>query len=245
MNKIAVFCFCILFLSASQTQRFRSTPTLFVIWNVGQGLWTTWVQGDTCLHFDMGGEHSVLSQVRSLCGHRANRVYLSHWDWDHVNFVGKARAVLPLMCVALPPEGTSTPRKQKLLQGLAKCPPFSAEPALLNPSVTSAKLRSNELSHVLQMKDAVFPGDSVRSQEKFWARSLSLTQARWLVLGHHGSRTSTSEELLVHMPRLKGAIASARQSRYGHPHPEIVRRLKRYHIPLLRTEDWGNLWIQE
>jgi beta-lactamase superfamily II metal-dependent hydrolase len=37
------------------------------------------------------------------------------------------------------------------------------------------------------------------------------------------------------------AVVSARFTKYGHPHREVIERLKAAHVPLLRTESWGNL----
>ena len=73
----------------------------------------------------------------------------------------------------------------------------------------------------------------------------NLTEAQYLLLGHHGSRTSTSEQLLVGLPHLKLAIASSRHRRFGHPHLETQLRLKSHHVPLITTEDWVNihLWL--
>jgi competence protein ComEC len=90
----------------------------------------------------------------------------------------------------------------------------------------------------------LIPGDSTAPQEKIWSYHGNMQKTGFLLLGHHGSRTSTSEELLSQLPHLKVAIASARFARYGHPHLEVVRRLKKYHVALLKTEDWGNLWFE-
>ncbi len=64
-------------------------------------------------------------------------------------------------------------------------------------------------------------------------------QARVLKLGHHGSKTSTTLDLLTTtQPAL--AIASAgRRNRYGHPHPVVLSRLAQAGIPVLRTDQDG------
>lgn len=94
------------------------------------------------------------------------------------------------------------------------------------------------------MSGVLAPGDSSTRAETTWASTLrNLEETRYLIVGHHGSRTSTGEHLLKRLSRLRLAIASARQRRFGHPHPEVLERLSRHHIPLLRTEDWGNIHI--
>jgi competence protein ComEC len=63
-----------------------------------------------------------------------------------------------------------------------------------------------------------------------------------LILGHHGSQTSSSQAFLT-QARPGLAIASARRARYGHPHRKVVSRLRQKKIPTLTTEDWGSLFF--
>jgi competence protein ComEC len=216
---------------------------LFVVWNIGQGQWATWVRGDVCHHFDMGGEKMPARKIKSLCRDRENRIYLSHWDWDHVGFAGKARRLFPRVCLALAPEGPSSPRKMNLLKGLPACPALPEEIRSLYRAEPSKN--SNDLSHVLLVGGRILiPGDSTTKQEKIWDQVSGMGGVGLLLLGHHGSRTSTSEDLLRTLSSLKMAVASARFRKYGHPHAEVITRLRAHHVPLLRTEDWGNLWFE-
>jgi competence protein ComEC len=101
---------------------------------------------------------------------------------------------------------------------------------------------SNDQSEILFSTtfQVIFPGDSSKAQEKYW-REQAPAYTKGLILGHHGSSTSTSKELLKQMPSLKWAVASARFRRYGHPHWKVAELLKKHRIPLLKTEDWGHL----
>lgn len=112
-------------------------------------------------------------------------------------------------------------------------------PRISIPTVPDANL----LSHVFVAKSPfggiLVSGDSPQRAEKIWAFDLPLGIDKY-ILGHHGSRTSTSDYLLQHLPQLKFAISSARKKRYGHPHIEVIRKLLEQNIPLLQTEKWGN-----
>jgi competence protein ComEC len=218
-----------------------------VVWNVGQGQWITITEGSTCYHFDMGGEFFPWSRLRALCGDRQNKVLLSHWDWDHIGALADRKLLknLPRICILKMPLGKSSPRKMALLKRFSPCAQradtgaekiFSWQPSIAK--------NSNDLSQVFEFQSLLMPGDSPKSQEKIWKDRAWLRSARILILGHHGSRTSTSTELLSQLPQLKVSISSARWKRYSHPHAETVARLHSSHIPLLRTEDWGNIWIQ-
>jgi competence protein ComEC len=240
-------------LSATPVGNELAFKSFWIIWNVGQGQWSTLVEKNTCDHFDMGGERNPLRQVKKLCANKINRLYLSHWDWDHVSFALKARRTLKNACLSLPHFGFSSPHKMKILQAYSPCSARQREDFPLKELThfsaatdsTKKNYKSNDLSHVLLLaENFLIPGDSTQQQEKIWRSRANMQKTGFLLLGHHGSRTSTSEELLSHLPRLKVAIASARFARYGHPHSEVVQRLKQHHVVLLKTEDWGNLWFE-
>jgi competence protein ComEC len=117
-----------------------------------------------------------------------------------------------------------------------------------------AKKTANEVSRVFVIEKTILaPGDSTEKAEKYWAPQLTFHQInqtpeqnriRILVLGHHGSRTSTSAALLSRLPHINAAIVSARKKKYGHPHAEVVARLRNKKIPMLLTEEWGSIHFQ-
>ncbi len=62
-----------------------------------------------------------------------------------------------------------------------------------------------------------------------------------LKAGHHGSQTSTSQELLDATTPQLVAISVGKDNSYGHPHPAIVARLAAAHIPVIRTDEVGSI----
>ncbi|MCB0365401.1 MAG: hydrolase [Bdellovibrionaceae bacterium] len=222
----------------------------WILWNVGQGQWFTYSTPTVCHHLDMGGEFVSWQKVRMECGGKSNQLHISHWDWDHLSFLRKATALLPHLCLIQPPQG---PRPVSLtkLTSVNSIPPCAVNSATkvwreLKWTIrTGTRASANDYSRVMISRHQVLlPGDSTTPQERRWARRLSGRESRnikLLVLGHHGSKTSTSDELLDRIPFLQSAWVSARKRRYGHPHSTVVKRLRDRKIPLLRTEDWGNL----
>lgn len=215
-----------------------------IVWNVGQGLWITWVTPQTCFHFDMGGEFAPWAKIRETCEGRENHALFSHWDWDHIGFAKRSGRYLKRFCVLRRPRGNSSPSKHRYFSSLVDCE-RKALPNLIElktPAISSRKNTSNALSRVFVVRKlALLPGDSTAKEEKHWSGQLKNFKIRFLALGHHGSQTSTSKTLIDNLPHLRIAIASARKSRYGHPHARIVKRLKRSGVALLKTEDWGTL----
>jgi competence protein ComEC len=64
-----------------------------------------------------------------------------------------------------------------------------------------------------------------------------------LKVGHHGSKTSTSEELLhLSTPQLAVMSLGAR-NRYGHPHESVIDRLETFGIQYYRTDTDGDIKI--
>jgi competence protein ComEC len=214
----------------------RDVPPELIVWNVGQGQWATIDDGEICWHLDMGGEFAPWKQIRARCREKENRVSLSHWDSDHLVFLGPSRSHLPNLCLLNRPEGRGSPRKEALLDAVPVCGARSPFAQWSAPAGRSA----NDKSRVVLWRGVLAPGDSTRAEEKKWLHELpGLESTRLLILGHHGSRTSTSTALLRRLKNLRVAIASARRRRYGHPHAEVVNELIEARVPLLRTEEWG------
>ncbi len=64
-----------------------------------------------------------------------------------------------------------------------------------------------------------------------------------LKVGHHGSRTSTSDEFLKRVNPSIAVIQSGANNRYGHPHLETLEILKKHDIRVLRNDVDGNIKI--
>jgi competence protein ComEC len=217
-------------------------PDRWTVWNVGQGQWVTLRTQTRCYHFDTGGEFAPWDEIIAECRDKQNILSYSHWDWDHISFAGRLQQALPRHCLLLPPEGNRSRKKAALFLHLDEChepKPFAYWTPRSGPS-------ANALSRIFFWSGVLIPGDSPIAQEKIWIEKLkNLEKTRWLVIGHHGSRTSTGPDLLKRLTHVRAAIASARRSRYGHPHPEVRRHLEERKIPLLTTEDWGHIHIYD
>lgn len=60
-----------------------------------------------------------------------------------------------------------------------------------------------------------------------------------LKVAHHGSDTSTSEELLTHTQPFLAFISAGVNNQYGHPHAEVLDLLNQHSVPYLSTEMVG------
>jgi competence protein ComEC len=65
-----------------------------------------------------------------------------------------------------------------------------------------------------------------------------------LKMGHHGSRTSSSEEFIQAVSPDVAVISSGRENRYGHPHEEVLARFLEFGIDILRTDELGDITLR-
>ena len=223
-----------------------------IIWHVGQGQMVTYSDIKSCTHFDMGGEHFPLKELIKECGQKENKVFFSHWDWDHINFAKKAWKRLPSFCRLNIPGGEGNKKKKNFLSPIPFCDEISKKAAektfreiLFFPYWNKDKKNtdSNKHSRVVIVRNKILiPGDSPGSSERLWMRKIK-KPIKILVVSHHGSRYSTTPKLLTYLPHLKIAVASARKKRYGHPHPLVKKRLTRRGVALLSTENFNHIRI--
>ena len=85
-------------------------------------------------------------------------------------------------------------------------------------------------------RSALLTGDAGAAVERELAARGSLPPADLLKVGHHGSRTSTSAELLGAVGPRVAVLSCGRRNRFGHPAPEVVSRIDAARVALLRTD---------
>jgi competence protein ComEC len=62
-----------------------------------------------------------------------------------------------------------------------------------------------------------------------------------LKVGHHGSRSATSDAWLTELEPRTAVLSVGRHNTYGHPAPEVLARLARHGITILRTDRDGTI----
>lgn len=100
-----------------------------------------------------------------------------------------------------------------------------------------AKLVYRETSVMLQ-------GDSPSSVEHYLISldgESNFLDSDILKVGHHGSRTSTSENYVKEVTPLFAVISSGKGNSYGHPHKEVLETLQKENVKILRTDTEGRI----
>jgi len=93
-------------------------------------------------------------------------------------------------------------------------------------------------------RSALLTGDAGAPVERELAASGALEPADLLKVGHHGSRTSTSPELLDALEPRVAVVSSGRRNRFGHPARETVARIEAAGVPLLRTDQRSDCRVE-
>ena len=86
-------------------------------------------------------------------------------------------------------------------------------------------------------------GDASKEIEKDLIHRYPNLKADLLKVGHHGSNTSSCFEFLDATDASLAIISAGKDNRYGHPHVETLKNLKRAGISNLNTGDAGMIRI--
>lgn len=105
---------------------------------------------------------------------------------------------------------------------------------------------SNNMSAVLKVTygevSFLLTGDAERESEKLMLESGADLQADILLVGHHGSKSSTSASFLERVRPQVGIIQVGENS-YGHPKQEILNRLRKAGVKVYRNDLHGTIEI--
>ena len=119
---------------------------------------------------------------------------------------------------------------------------------VLHPTVVREQGPTNEDSLVLRVQLGrrcfLLTGDAGAWAERQLLREPALGQCDVLKVGHHGSRGSTSAELLGRLwPRL-ALIPVGAGNPWSHPHDEVLQRLCAAGAAVLRTDRHGAIRVE-
>ncbi len=77
------------------------------------------------------------------------------------------------------------------------------------------------------------------AEEKIVERYGSFLKSDLLKVGHHGSVTSTSDELLKFADPVYAIISVGMNNKFRHPSPDVLSRLQERNVTIVRTDDEG------
>lgn len=213
------------------------------------------------------GKYRILPFLKYQGVSHLEAVFITHPDEDHCNGIrelilsGRKEGIL-IKHLVLPDiayEAKNQPYQEleKLAKG-AEIPVFYMSRGqkitdgrltltCLYPDKGEACEEANEYSIVLEVHYAHFramlTGDvEGRGEQKllqYLQKEPEDERLTVLKAAHHGSGYSTSDELLDSRMPAYAAISCGRNNSYGHPHKELLERLKAHHAEVLITYETG------
>ena len=112
-------------------------------------------------------------------------------------------------------------------------------------SLDGSAVNVNNTSLVLRVEygktSFLLTGDAETDSENEMLRSRQNVRCDVLKVGHHGGRQSTSARFLQAVKPRYAVISVDANNRNGHPHPQVLERLKAAGVEILRTDERGHI----
>jgi competence protein ComEC len=210
--------------------------------------------GGTPGPFDIGGR-VVTPSLWALGIRRLDWLAITHADADHI---GGARAVLSDLAPREVWEGVPVPRSPELQRLRADARARGASWRTLvagdrleaggtivavahppPPDWERQKVRNDDsivLRLVYGQVEFLLTGDAGIEFEGRHPTEYTATPLRILKVGHHGSRTSSSQPFLDALRPQIALISAGRTNLFGHPAPDVLSRLERVDARIFRTD---------
>lgn len=98
---------------------------------------------------------------------------------------------------------------------------------------------------VYNQQSFLLTGDAPIETETFLNRQDGLLLGSTVLkLGHHGSKTSSSDQFLTMVHPQYAIVSAGKNNRYRHPNSEVINRISRYPVTLLSTIDSGTITFE-
>lgn len=207
--------------------------------DVGQGLAVHVQTAQHDLVFDTGprfgpsfdtGQAVVLPYLRHSGVKRLDTLIISHGDNDHAGGAASVLAGLPVTRVL---SGAQQPKiipAESCSEGMA-WNWDGVEFEMLHPDNDDYRRKNNSACVLMVSASggrALLPADiEQRAEQSLVSRYGNKLHATILVAPHHGSRTSSTKQMLQQVQPRWILVPAGYRNRYHHPHPDIMKRYRR------------------
>lgn len=264
---VALLCILIALFSFSAKTPRQSGGLSVSFLNVGQGD-AIFIESPTGVQvlIDAGGGREVLralSRVQSWFDRSVDVIIATHPDQDHIGGFPDLLArysVSQIFYSSVDDDGSDARAFARAVSGEVQSGAVEktakrgdmidigggAKLEVLFPDRDVSGIETNTGSIVARLTYGdttfLFTGDSPSSIEKYLVRlDGAKLHAAVLKVGHHGSRTSSSEEFIDAVSPSFAVISRGCDNSYGHPHKEVVERLAAHAIQILDTCTEGTI----
>ena len=222
------------------------------VFDVGQGQSVLIECADKRYLVDCGGDSdkaaadTVSHWLLSKGIMRLDGIFVTHYDDDHAGGVPHLLTNLSVDNLYLPDiEDEGTVRTQlennhNNIQWIDRYAVIEMEKMRFTMIPGEHESSDNERSMCILFQtencDILITGDRGSTGEKALLKDIRLPELELLVVGHHGSASATSLELLAVTKPKTAAISVGLNNSYGHPSKEVLYRLKLFNCDIWRTD---------
>lgn len=244
----------------SKSQNTGEGDNLFVHYiDVGQGDATLITCGEEAMLIDAGDNDKGLALQRYLESQNVDSlkyVIGTHPDSDHIGGMDVILTKFDCETVLLTDEKKDTATYRDVVdairyQNYKRIAPKvkeeymlgSASFTILGPMELCDDSNDNSIAILLEHGENsfYFEGDASEKEEAAILETGIDIQADVYKTGHHGSKTSTSDELLASVNPTYAVISVGEGNSYGHPSAEVLNKLRAGHIQTFRTDEQGTI----
>lgn len=224
--------------------------------DVGEGQSILLQTGSENYLIDCGGDSAdrvadrVAQTLLSQGVFHLDGVVLTHYDRDHTNALENLLTRIPAAHFYLPdqgelrlPEGEAA--SCSLIASDTVIPVDTGKLVLLDPGGEKSN-NENCMCVLFESEECVIliTGDRSRTGERRLLANYKLPDVDILIAGHHGSKNSTSRELLQAVRPETVVISVGKSNSYGHPAQEVLDRLAEYNCTVYRTDEMGSVLVR-
>ncbi len=210
------------------------------------------------------GEQILVPYLKYRGIQEIDYVVMTHGDADHIEGLKALAKRFPIRYVIRNEHPPGTALEEEVLEQLWKNgaqihtvsagSSWTLEPDVswhfLNPMEgTKGVVQSSNNSSVVFLLQAfdqtlLMTGDIEEEVEERLAAQWNAPPVNVLKVAHHGSRTSSSEKWLDRIQPQVAVISAGRNNRFGHPSPEVLKRLAERGIKIFRTDHQGAITLR-
>lgn len=183
---------------------------------------------------------------------KLNGIILTHYDTDHAGGIECLLTRIPADRLYLPDSWDENGVRKALTEKYADRIVFVNEDLRLRRSGLDISIFAPEnadagnescLCILFQVEkcDILITGDRGAAAERQLLENTELPKLDLLVVGHHGSQSSTSFELLSQTQPAGAVISVGKDNYYGLPDREVLERLKLFGVRIWRTDKHGTI----
>lgn len=232
------------------------TGARLILLDVGQGLSMIIQTRHHTVLYDTGpktpysdaGKDIVLPALQYYGIRRLDHIVVSHGDMDHRGGLPAIRAEMPYD--QLLTSGFELEDSKPCLVG-EQWSYDGVQFEVLHPKAKekisrASKAKKNNDSCVILLtvgtQRILLTGDIEASVERTLSKGLNNIDL--LIVPHHGSKTSSSDEFLKQLQPKQAWIPVGWNNLYHHPHPTVLARYQAHQIPVWRTDQSGALILE-